>query len=197
MPILGNAHRCGSPVGGPQQQVSQQGKKRTKIDTNITQFTPEQLDALTTAIRGLVSAGGFLPNIEPPIRRRLKRVGAKTEPFATRSLAVGKQVPVLLSGKTAGGRGDEIIAQRDALRSASAVLSQLLRGVDDAIILLSKEFHSAAFSIYENVKRFGPALGLDEQLKELTALRKQARKKDSPPVSGTPAPAGAPELAKT
>ncbi len=143
-----------------------------------------------------MSASGFLPNIETPIRRRLRRVGAKTEPFASRSLAVGKQAPSLLSGRVGAVRIDEITSQRDALRSASAVLSQLLRGVDDAIILLSKEFHSAAFSIYETAKRFGPALGLDEQLKELTALRKQARKKTTPPASGTPAPAGAPEPAK-
>ncbi len=179
------------PLEGRSIKPKQSKKPKTfETQSNQTpQFTQEQLDNLSTALRGVEATATFLPTLDKNVRRRFARVGAKTEKFATRAIETGKKLPPSVQTAIPAARIATIVAQRDLLRGLGDTLKQLQRGVDDANIHLSKEFHGAAFSTYETLKRFGSAAGLDEHLAELRNLRrKPARKPKADGNPGTPVP---------
>lgn len=144
--------------------------------------TDEQVAAAQAALDQLESALSGLMSLSPDERRRLNKMGAKSEVFCRQALRVLEQnqqiVPPSLG--LAGAQLD--LRTLDRLRPLLDRLQRLAERGDDTETALGSDLMAFALEGYGLLKVSGKNQGLDGLRKEMSARWAKSRREVSAPV---------------
>ncbi len=163
-----------------------------KLDVTLT---GEQSAAVTTAVANLYTALPFLVSLTIGDRRRLPKLGARSELFVRQAHQVvrdhGEAIPTGLTVEAM----DRDAAIRDLLLPVHQQLTQLLTMVDDTITLAGSDLMKASHIVYRALQSHGEEAGLrvvrDELGQRFARAPRAPEETPAPPVP----PSGAPAVA--
>lgn len=152
------------------------------MSQNLVQITmtDEQVSAANAGLDQLEAALAALISLEPDVRRRLNKMGQKSEVFCRQTLSVMKQNPQIVppSLDLAGAEAD--LASLDRLRPILDRLQRLAERGRDTEMALGSDAMEVATEGYNLLKVSGRNQGLEGLRKELSA-RWAKSSRSSPP----------------
>lgn len=152
-----------------------------KVDVTLT---AEQSTTVTAAIAGLYTALPFLVSMTTADRRRLPKLGDKSESFVRQAHQIVRDHGSVLPTGLSLAAMDRDAAIRDLLLPVHQQLSQILSLVDDTIMAAGCDLMKASFIVYRSLQSHGEEAGLRGVRDELgRRFVKAARtSKEEPPV---------------
>lgn len=143
-----------------------------KIDVD---FSTDDLQAVMQALETVREKLPFLIGLSDKERRRLARIGRKSQAFTYQALDVAAQHPELMPRYL-----DVDGAMRDmnlftSLNSILQVLSELEQMVKDTQAVAGSEAYAAARKAYMSVKKDGRSIGLGEVIDSLSQYFERSR----------------------
>lgn len=141
-------------------------------------FEEQDLDTIDTALEQLDQVFSALASIDTKTRRRLFKMGNKSEKFCRETLTVMDQNRQLVPPAMDLNRALDALATIDALRPRTAQIIRLAERLQDTEMLLGAEVATAARKGYRSLKEYGDVHGLTSMRNELGARfkRRSSRK---------------------
>ncbi len=153
-----------------------------KLDVTLT---GEQNTAITTAVAGLYTALPFLVSMSTADRRRLPKLGDKSEAFVRQAHQIVRDHGDVLPTGLNLGAMDRDAAIRDALLPVHQQLTQVLSMVDDTIMAAGCDLMKASHIVYRALQSHGEEAGLrilrDELSRRFT--RASVTPEEEPPAA--------------
>ena len=143
-------------------------------------FPPARTAAIDKAMTALEAALSDLVALEPDARRRLTRMGDKSESFCRKTLAVVAQNPQVVNPSLGLPDAQADLAAYDALRPRRLRLQKLIERMQDTEILLGTDVMAAALEAYGLLKVSGKSQGLSRLRQGLGARFKRNGRGDKP-----------------
>ncbi len=150
-------------------------------------LTAEQIAGIDTAVASVETATPFLVNLSPTERRKLLKLGPKSEAFVRHAMEAGNQNQDIVPSSLDLGEMNRDKAVRDALLSIGQRLDLLQAKVRDTSMLAGSDLMGASMVIYRALLANGRASGLDELLSRLQARWDRPSRTPVPPTE-PPAP---------
>jgi len=146
------------------------------ISLNVT---PDDLAAIAAAIATLQEKLGGLIELSVDQRRRLTKMGDKSEAFCRQTLIVLAQNKQLIPPELDLAEAERDLQNLDLLRPHLTSLRQLVAKADDTEMALGSDILNAALEGYALARVFGKGAGLDA-VKEAMAGRYSRKPKPTP-----------------
>lgn len=124
-------------------------------------LTPAKLTALDSALTALEAACTDLVALDPPTRKRLTRMGDKSEAFCRQTLTVMAGNPQIVPPSLGLTSAQADLLALDQLRPRSARLKRLGERMADTETLLGSDVFAAALEGYGLLKVSGRSQGLN------------------------------------
>jgi len=142
-------------------------------------LTDEQINAAMDALTALEGALAGSISLDAEERRRLTKMGQKSEAFCRQSISVLAQNPQIVppSLDLAGAQAD--LAAFDQLRPIAEALQRLHSRVDDTLAALGSDVMDVAYEGYGQLKLSGAAHGLDDLRRDLGSRFSRTRRKEA------------------
>ena len=131
--------------------------------------TAEQLASVDVAIAALETATPFLISLSPTERRKMLKLGARSEDFVRHALEAGRLNPDIVPTALTLEEIDRDQRLRNALLSVGQRLDTLNQKVRDTTMVAGADLMGASMVIYRALQANGKAAGLDEVLSRLRA----------------------------
>lgn len=146
-------------------------------------FSSDELQAAMKALEAVRNALPFLIGLTEKERRRLSRIGRKSQAFTYQALNVAAQHPELMPRYL-----DVDGAVRDmrlfaSLNSVLQAISELEQMVKDTQAVAGSEAYAAARKAYMSVKKDGQSVGLGEVIDSLSEYFERSRSATADPAS--------------
>lgn len=153
-----------------------------KVDAEVLkQDTAAVMAALETIRKKLP----FLVALAPDERKRLSKLGRKSQTFTHQALDVATQHPELMPGCLDVAKAQRDIGLFVALNPILNAVSELQTQLKDTQMLAGSEAYAAARMAYSSAKTIGKGMGMDDVVGNLSMRFEQK-------PSSSPAPAEAP-----
>lgn len=136
-----------------------------KIDITTT---AEQNAGATAALEGLIEAMPYLITLTPTERRRMLKMGERTEGFARTALEAAAQFPGAIPPGLDTAQLTRDLGLRDNLAGMELALGSLLQKVRDTRIVAGSDLYSGALDIYQALQRHGFEEGVDAAVNQLS-----------------------------
>ena len=130
-------------------------------------FTDAQLQAVDAALAELEGQLSGLIALAIPEKRRLRKMGEKSEAFCRQALRVLAQNPEIVPQNVVTSGAIEDLVALDQLRPRMVRLSKLSERAASTDIALGSDVMSASLQIYNALKASGASVGLEGLRKEL------------------------------
>jgi hypothetical protein len=114
--------------------------------------------------------------LTPPERRRVAKLGRKSQTFVVQALDAATQYPNLMPGCLDVNEARRDLALFEALHPVLQSINQLKELVEDTQMLAGSEAYEAARVAYASIKTIGKSMGLDEVKDELAQQFRKQRK---------------------
>lgn len=135
-----------------------------RIDTTLS---AEQLAAVRAAVAALNDALPFLVSISAAERRRIMKLGPKSEGFVRQTHELAREHPEILPNGLVVADLDRDQALREALLPTQQDLVVLLQKVNDTMMLAGADLMQASLIIYRGLRSYGDAAGYGDIREEL------------------------------
>lgn len=130
-------------------------------------FTDAQLQAVDAALAELENQLSGLIALDKPSKRRLRKMGDKSEAFCRQALRVMAQNPGIVPQNVVNSGAIEDLTALDQLRPRLVRLSRLTDRGASTDLALGSDIMSASLQVYNALKASGGNEGLDPLRKEL------------------------------
>jgi hypothetical protein len=146
-------------------------------------LTPADLAVITAAIDSLEAKLAGLVELSADERRRLTKMGDKSEGFCRQTLIVLDQNRQIVPPSLDLAEAEADLRTLDQLRPIFERLRQLVARADDTEMALGSDIIDAALEGYALAQVFGKGVGLDA-LREAMSTRLSRRRKGEQPLAG-------------
>ena len=152
-----------------------------KIDITLT---TEQAAAGSAAVAALATAFPYLVSLTPTGRRKMAKMGERSEGFVRTALDAAAQFPNAMPASVDLAQLDRDLELREHLAEVELALGSMLQKVQDTRRVAGSDLYSGALDIYQALKRHGADEGVDVAV---TQLRQRFRRTttEQPPEGGT------------
>ena len=130
-------------------------------ETLSLSFSDEQLQRVDTALTTIETDLAGLVALEPIVRRRLTKMGSKSEMFCRNTLAVLAENPQLVAPSLQFGPARANLVSLDQLRSRLVRVRRLAERMVDTEMALGSTVMNASLKGYAQIKLLGKSQGLD------------------------------------
>lgn len=130
------------------------------IDRISLSLPATKLTAVDNAIAALEAALTDLVALDPAQRKRMPKMGGKSEAFCRQALSVIAQNPQIANPSLALGSAQADLAALDLLRPRRQRLQRLMERMQDTETLLGADVMSTALEAYALLKVSGKSQGL-------------------------------------
>jgi hypothetical protein len=130
-------------------------------------FTDAQLQAVDAALAELENQLSGLIALDKPSKRRLRKMGDKSEAFCRQALRIMAQNPGIVPQNVVNSGAIEDLEALDQLRPRLVRLSRLTDRGASTDLALGSDIMSASLQVYSSLKTSGSTEGLDPLRKEL------------------------------
>ncbi len=141
------------------------------------QLSEAQLAAAREAIGSLEQALASLVSLSPPERRRLIKMGPKSESFCRQALRVMEQNPHIVPDSVDVASAREDLVALDALRPLLDRVRRLAERGNDTEMALGSDVMDVSLKGYQLLRVAGKQQGLDGFAKELGLRWAKSRRK--------------------
>ena len=145
--------------------------------------TAEQLAAIDAALTSVEEATQFFVSLSPEQRKRMLKLGPKSEDFVRHAMEAGRLNPDIVPTALEMAEMDRDKAIRDAMVSFGQRLDALQQKARDTSTVAGADLMGASMVIYRALTANGRAAGLDEVL---TRLRVRWDKPGRTPLEPAP-----------
>jgi hypothetical protein len=145
----------------------------SKIDID---FSAADLADTLSAFEAIRQKLSFLVGLTPDERRRVAKLGRKSQTFVVQALDAATQYSNLMPGCLNVDEARRDLALFDALHPVLQSINQLKELVEDTQMLAGSEAYEAARVAYASIKTIGKSMGLDEVKDELAQQFRKQRK---------------------
>ncbi len=156
-----------------------------KNQIDITLST-EQVASGQAAITALNVALPYLISLTPMGRKKILKMGERTEGFVRTALEAATQHPGVIPETLDLAKLNRDLALRENLAGMELALGSLLQKVRDTRIVAGSDLFSGALDIYQALQRHGTTEGVDLAVNQLR-LRFRRTSAEVPPVTSPPA----------
>ena len=154
-----------------------------RLDVTVS---TEQLLTLEMALTALEEAVPFFISLSPKERRKLLKLGPKSEDFVRHALEAGHLNADIIPAALTMVEMERDKKLRDALISIGQRLDTLRQKARDTSMLAGADLMEASMVIYRALQANGRAAGLDEVLGRLRARWDRPSRKPAPPAPEGP-----------
>jgi hypothetical protein len=145
----------------------------SKIDSEISAADLADTLAVLESVRLKLS---FLIGLTPIERRRVVKLGRKSQTFVVQALDAATQYSNLMPGCLNVEEARRDLALFEALNPILQSINQLKELVEDTQMLAGSEAYEAARVAYASIKTIGKSMGLDEVREDLGQQFRKQRK---------------------
>ena len=160
------------------------------INVNIT-LTAEQQAEVTAAVAAVDDALTWLISVSPTTRKRLLKLGPKSEAFVQEAMSVARDHGNLLPAGLNTADLERDLAIRQLLLPVQQKLETLLQKVKDTSMVAGSDLMQASALVYRSLQSHGHTAGLGTVTASLG--RRFIRQGGTPEPEPTPEPAPTPE----
>src|SRR5690349_4251156 len=150
---------------------------------NIT-LSAEQQAAGTAAVEALATAFPYLVSLTPTGRRKMLKMGERTEGFVRTALDAAAQFQNAMPASVDVAQLDRDLALREHLAQVELALGSILQKVQDTRRVAGSDLYSGALDIYQALRRHGVDEGVDVAVNQLR--QRFRRTTTEQPPEGTP-----------
>ncbi|MDB5971026.1 MAG: hypothetical protein JWQ90_3476 [Hydrocarboniphaga sp.] len=143
-------------------------------------FAPADMAEIDTLLTTLEQKLEPLISLEPDERRKLNKMGDKSEAFCRQTINLLAQNPQVVPPTLDVAEAQRDLADLDALRPRFMRLSKLMQKADDSEMALGSDLMCAAMDGYGLLKIAGKGQGLDGLVKEISV---RFQRKRTPPAT--------------
>jgi len=163
-----------------------------KNNLDVT-LTTEQSAGVTAAVASLYTAMPFLVSLTSTERRRLPKLGDKSEAFVRQAHQIVRDYVDVLPAGIDLEQMDRDAAIRDLLLPVHQQLTQILTMVNDTITVAGSDLMKASHIVYRALKSHGEEAGLRlirDELGRRFARTARPEEEEEEPLTPPAAPAG-------
>lgn len=148
-------------------------------------YSAEQIAAIEQTLTTLEAQLSGLISLDPDERKRLARMGGKSQEFCREALVVLRNNPQIVPPSMSLAEAQADLLALDTLRPIVHRLQQLAERAQDTDVALGSDVMDFALDGYALLKVAGRSQGLEALRKELSSrFARASRTPPSPPVAG-------------
>jgi len=135
-----------------------------------------EIEDILVSLEAIRQKLSFLVGMTPVQRRRLAKMGSKSQTFVVKALDAATQYASLMPACLDIEEARRDLALFEALHPVLQSINQLKELVEDTQLLAGSEAYAAARVAYSSIKTVGKSQGLDEVVSDLGRQFQRTRK---------------------